>query len=283
MTDTLSLTGNVAHSLDETVSDVQVASDVQATSDVQVASDVQATSNVQVASDVQATSDLQTASEPQEIAEPKNIAPQSFTDIKLTQLRGRAEAYHQRGWRFVNLCGSTVDGGVELLYSFGNRDKLENLRLVVNNGEEVPAVSDLYFNAFVFENETHDLFGVPIKGMAIDFGGHFYDVSVPSPMNPASNDVTKLVSEYDNMLAVNSADASLSSELTPKEFKSDVTSKDSEALKAPAVLAVGSVSFSTTTKTLQQFVEPVKTEFAICDLGSGDVATPEELEAGEVE
>ena len=41
-------------------------------------------------------------------------------------------------------------------------------------------------NAFVFENETHDLFGVEFENIAIDFRGRFYDVSVPTPMNPKS-------------------------------------------------------------------------------------------------
>lgn len=114
------------------------------------------------------------------------LDPQIFKDIELPQLMERVESYKSRGWRFVNLCGSSVDGKVELLYSFSLGEELENLRFLVANEDVVPAVSPIYGNAFFFENETHDLFGVTFKGITIDFGGTFYPTSVPTPMNPAS-------------------------------------------------------------------------------------------------
>jgi hypothetical protein len=79
-----------------------------------------------------------------------------------------------------------VADGVELLYSFSKNEPLENLRLIVAADDSLASISDLYFNAFVFENETHDLFGVQFEGIVIDFGGKFYAVSVPTPMNPSS-------------------------------------------------------------------------------------------------
>ena len=111
---------------------------------------------------------------------------QVFIDIELPQLRMKAKHYKDKGWRFVNINGSTVEGGVELLYTFTLGELLENLRLIIPNGTHVQSVSDLYLNSFYFENETHDLFGVIFDGIAIDFGGQFYTVSVPTPMNPAS-------------------------------------------------------------------------------------------------
>jgi Ni,Fe-hydrogenase III component G len=112
------------------------------------------------------------------------VDPQVFIDIELSQLRPMTEQYKADGWRFVNLCGSTINDGVELLYSFSNGEELVNLRFNVTTQTVVPAISDLYFNAFVFENETHDLYGVTIKGMAIDFKGRYYDLAIPTPMNP---------------------------------------------------------------------------------------------------
>ncbi|MDR3307621.1 MAG: NADH-quinone oxidoreductase subunit C [Coriobacteriales bacterium] len=112
--------------------------------------------------------------------------PQVFIDITIPQLHASTQAYKDKGWRFVNMCGATIDAGVELIYSFSQGEALENLRLNVGIDEEVPSISDIYFNSFVFENETHDLFGVGIKDIAIDFGGNFYTTSVPTPMNPAS-------------------------------------------------------------------------------------------------
>jgi hypothetical protein len=112
--------------------------------------------------------------------------PQVFIDTTIAALHDQTAVYQSRGWRFVALSGTTVEQGVELLYSFSNHKEFEQLRLIVSSGETVPAISDIYFNALVFENEVHDLFGVNIEGIAIDFGGHFYAVSVPTPMNPVS-------------------------------------------------------------------------------------------------
>ena len=54
----------------------------------------------------------------------------------------------------------------------------------VENGVAVPSITGVYPAAFVFENESHDLFGVSFEGISIDFGGEFYTVAVAYPMNP---------------------------------------------------------------------------------------------------
>ncbi|MDR1422532.1 MAG: NADH-quinone oxidoreductase subunit C [Coriobacteriales bacterium] len=108
--------------------------------------------------------------------------PQVFIDIKPSELAERVQDYCERGWRFVNLCGVTVEGGVELIYSFSDGYPLENLRFVTDLSEPIDSVSTRFPNAFFFENETHDLFGVQFAGISIDFDGEFYTVSIPEPM-----------------------------------------------------------------------------------------------------
>lgn len=54
----------------------------------------------------------------------------------------------------------------------------------VPDGTPVPSITELYPAAFVFENETHDLFGIEIYGINLDFQGEFYKVSQKFPMNP---------------------------------------------------------------------------------------------------
>jgi hypothetical protein len=115
-----------------------------------------------------------------------NEKPQVFIDIAADELHKRIEDYSDRGWRFVNICGSTVDDGVELIYTFSQGLPMENLRFTIDPKDALPSVSDRFPNAFFFENETHDLFGVQFSGISIDFNGEFYTVSVPTPMNPAS-------------------------------------------------------------------------------------------------
>lgn len=114
------------------------------------------------------------------------MGAQIFIDTPLESLLSVATDYKERGWRLANICGSDVDGKVELLYSFAQGEELENLRVIVANEDTVPAVSPLYPGAFVFENETHELYGVNIEGITIDFKGAFYPTSIPTPMNPSS-------------------------------------------------------------------------------------------------
>lgn len=114
---------------------------------------------------------------------------QVFMKIEVDDLLNRVEAYHDEGWRFVQLCGTTLDeGAVEVVYTFSHleQSKMENLVMDVAPGTKVPSITDQFLAAFVFENETHDLFGVEFENIAIDFKGRFYDVPVPTPMNPKS-------------------------------------------------------------------------------------------------
>jgi ech hydrogenase subunit D len=50
-------------------------------------------------------------------------------------------------------------------------------------GDEVPSVSMIYPNAFLYENEIHDLFGVPIKNITIDYGGRLYQTAIKTPLS----------------------------------------------------------------------------------------------------
>jgi len=109
-----------------------------------------------------------------------------FIEITLDKLPDKLLAYKEKGWRFANLCGSTVDDKVEILCSFAKDQQLENLSFLVEQGAEIPAVSTLFPSAFLYENETFDLFGIKFDGTILDFGGKFYITSVPTPMNPHS-------------------------------------------------------------------------------------------------
>lgn len=121
--------------------------------------------------------------------------PQVFKDSTLEKLGGLIKDYKERDWRFTNLCGSTVDDKVELLYTFSQGEELENVRILIDNDTEVPAVSPVYPVAFYFENEIHDLFGVDFKGITVDFGGEFFETSIPTPMNPLSNEAEQFLAE----------------------------------------------------------------------------------------
>ncbi len=57
---------------------------------------------------------------------------------------------------------------------FDKEYRFENLRLVLQEGGTLPSISAVYFGAFIYENEIHDLFGIMVTGMNIDFKGTLY-------------------------------------------------------------------------------------------------------------
>lgn len=86
------------------------------------------------------------------------------------------------GWRFVQILATKTDEGIDLVYSFMKDGALENLVAAITPDVVVPSITDQFLAAFVFENEIHDLFGVNIEGIAIDFKGNFYKLAQKEPM-----------------------------------------------------------------------------------------------------
>lgn len=107
----------------------------------------------------------------------------TFEPLEIGQLGERVADFRAREYRFVQILAVNTDDGIDLIYSFMKEGKLENLTIKgIKKGTKVPSITDTYLAAFVFENEAHDLFGVEIEGIAIDFGGNFYRVSEKEPM-----------------------------------------------------------------------------------------------------
>jgi ech hydrogenase subunit D len=85
------------------------------------------------------------------------------------------------GYRLVQISPTTIDG-FELNYSFDKDYNFVNLRAIVASDEViVPSVSSIFPNAFLYENEIHDLFGIKISGISIDYKGNFYRTTVKYP------------------------------------------------------------------------------------------------------
>jgi hypothetical protein len=64
---------------------------------------------------------------------------------------------------------------------------LENFTVkAVQKTDVVPSITDVFLEAFVCENEIHDLYDVAIANIAIDFGGMFYQLSSKAPMTVVS-------------------------------------------------------------------------------------------------
>ena len=111
-----------------------------------------------------------------------------FVDVPLGELLTRVQSLKHQGMRFVQLCAEFPEGGIDLVYTFYDEtvDNALNLCVSVPEGAEVPSIQGLYFAAFSYENEAHDLFDVNFVNMKLDFGGHFFSLAESSPMTVIS-------------------------------------------------------------------------------------------------
>lgn len=109
----------------------------------------------------------------------------TYEDITIADLESLKATKRAEGWRCVQIFTTHNDdnGTNDLTYTFHKGDTQSNHRIVgITDADVIPSITDVFFSAFVYENEAHDLFGVKFEGIAIDFGGHFYDLAMNEPM-----------------------------------------------------------------------------------------------------
>ena len=127
-----------------------------------------------------------------------------YTIVGIDELLSHVQALKGVGVRFVQMHAerNVDDGTYRLVYTFINvraaqehiaRDgnyAIENLVVEgVDQYQEIPSISSYYPAVFPFENEAHDLFGLAITDMQLDFKGFFYQVSTAEPMSVITPEV----------------------------------------------------------------------------------------------
>lgn len=114
-----------------------------------------------------------------------NTAQQNFEAVELSNLISRVGDLKADGYRLVQICGVNLDDdNYEILYSFDKNHELLNLRLDIAIGEEVESITGIYWPAFIYENEIHDLFGVQFNHSALDYQGTFFRIAEETPWKP---------------------------------------------------------------------------------------------------
>ena len=127
-----------------------------------------------------------------------------YTTVGIDELLSHVQALKGVGARFVQMHAerNVDDGSYRLVYTFINvhaaREHIaqdgsyaiENLVVEgIDQYQEIPSISSYYPAVFPFENEAHDLFGLAITDMQIDFKGFFYQVSTAEPMSVITPEV----------------------------------------------------------------------------------------------
>jgi len=107
---------------------------------------------------------------------------QSLEQITVDALLERVQAMHQQGYRLVQISATRLPDVLELTYSFALDGRVAQFRLhLAEDSPRVPSISSIYWCAFLYENEMHDLFNLTVEGMAVDFKGTFYKTAVKFP------------------------------------------------------------------------------------------------------
>ena len=127
-----------------------------------------------------------------------------YTTVELDALLSHVQALKGAGARFVQMHAERCvdDGTYRLVYTFisvraaqeqieqDGSYAFENLVVEgIDQYQEIPSISSYYPAVFPFENEAHDLFGLAITDMQIDFKGFFYQVSTAEPMSVITPEV----------------------------------------------------------------------------------------------
>ncbi len=117
------------------------------------------------------------------------IEKQEIILIKKEELVGKVSELAAQNYRLVQICATRTDR-LTLDYSFDDtNNKFIDFRLELPlEGAELPTITGVYLAAFTYENELHDLFGITIPNIAIDFGGKFYRINEKQPFNPAKQE-----------------------------------------------------------------------------------------------
>jgi ech hydrogenase subunit D len=106
--------------------------------------------------------------------------------IELGHLIGRVEQFRQEGYRLVQVNCTKIDSLFEINYSFDSNYQFRNIRITITPDTEVPSISGIFWGAFVYENEMHDLYGIGVRGMNIDYKGNLIRTAVKYPFSTAT-------------------------------------------------------------------------------------------------
>lgn len=127
-----------------------------------------------------------------------------YTTVGIDELLPHVQTLKGTGARFVQMHAERCvdDGSYRLVYTFidvraaqehiaqDGSYAIENLVVEgIDQYQEIPSISSYYPAVFPFENEAHDLFGLAITDMQIDFKGFFYQVSTAEPMSVITPEV----------------------------------------------------------------------------------------------
>lgn len=109
-------------------------------------------------------------------------ADQTIVPESVETLPARVLMLRHEGWRLAHISATTLPQCIEISYGFDREGEYQTLRLTLQGpAPRLPSISRIYWAAFVYENELHDLFQIEVEGMVVDFQGRFIKTATPFP------------------------------------------------------------------------------------------------------
>ena len=121
---------------------------------------------------------------------------QNYFDIETATVVAKTAELKKTGYRIVQIGATRCSDHLEVNYSFDRDYEFTNLKVKLPlDGAELPSIGANYWNAFLYENEIHDLFGVAFTNLPLDYRGNFYRTAEKSAFNPVVKAEAKTASK----------------------------------------------------------------------------------------
>jgi len=111
------------------------------------------------------------------------------------ELMKNVSAMMAEGYRLAVISCTKLDQ-FQIDYTFDKNYEFKNFRFSVPlDKPEMQSISGIYTNAFTYENEIHDLFGIVVHNLNINYGGKFYRINVKAPFSTLKKAVVAVTEE----------------------------------------------------------------------------------------
>ena len=107
---------------------------------------------------------------------------QEIVPIKKEELLNHVSIILNDGFRLMQISCTKGENSYVVDYTFDKELKFYGVRVEIPlENPELPTISAICAPAFLYENELHDLFGIKIDNISIDFKGKFYRLATQAP------------------------------------------------------------------------------------------------------
>ena len=104
-----------------------------------------------------------------------------FVNVNPENVIDESQKLKFAGYHLMQQCATRVPDAFELIYTFGKDLEVKQLKITLPEENEISSITSIFPCAFIYENEMHDLFGIQIKMINIDFEGKLYRTAIDAP------------------------------------------------------------------------------------------------------